>query len=187
MASSWAALGLMIMVALWCPSPDAWSVERKQWVQLTNCKYLDYDYNDGDSFHVRCGADDFIARLYFVDAPEANFRYRERVREQSEYFGITLDESLRSGKQAALKVHQSLQKPFTIWTRWASAPGRTKMARFFGFVEIESQGLAELLLSSGLARTKGVFAETPQGVPSRETLQRLRALEEEARQQRRGA
>jgi endonuclease YncB( thermonuclease family) len=163
------------------------SAERKAWVQLSDCKYLEHDYNDGDSFHVRCGTEELIVRLYFVDAPESNLRQPERVREQSEHFGITLDETLRAGKQAALKVHDALEKPFTVWTRWASAGGRTKIPRFYAYVQVEGQDIAELLLSSGLARVKGVTAETPDKVPSRETLPKLQSLEQEAHQQRRGA
>jgi hypothetical protein len=37
---------------------------------------------------------------YFVDAPEINLRYPERTREQSEYFGVTLDESMSGGRMA---------------------------------------------------------------------------------------
>ena len=47
--------------------------------------------NDGDNSRVRCGAKEFIVRLYFVDAPETNLGYPERTREQSEYFGAALE------------------------------------------------------------------------------------------------
>lgn len=177
-----------IATVVFCfPLPQASSAERKEWVQLSECEYLDHPYNDGDSFYVRCGAHELIVRLYFVDAPETNLRQPERVREQSEYFGITLDETLRAGKRAAVMVRETLEKPFTVWTRWASAAGRTKVPRFYGFVRIVGQDLAELLLSSGLARTKGITAQGPEGVPSRETLPKLQLMEAEARQQRLGA
>ncbi len=187
MSRSWLVLGAVAAVILCYRPYQGSSAERKEWFQLSECKYLDHEYNDGDSFYVRCGADELIVRLYLVDAPEKNMLNPERVREQSQYFGITLDETLRAGEQAALKVQKALHKPFVIWTRWASAGGRTKVPRFYGFVRIEKEDLAEVLLSSGLARTKGVTSETPEGVPSREVLPRLRSLEQEAQQQRRGA
>src|SRR6185312_7195986 len=61
--------------------------EKREWVKLADCSYVAGRYNDGDSFRVRSGTNEFILRLYFVDAPETNLRYPERTREQSEYFG----------------------------------------------------------------------------------------------------
>jgi endonuclease YncB( thermonuclease family) len=58
-------------------------------VRLANCQYVANPSNDGDSFRVRSGTNEFIVRLYFVDAPETNLLYAERTREQSEYFGAT--------------------------------------------------------------------------------------------------
>lgn len=180
------AITQTLALALWCVSSHSWSAERSEWVQLTECRYVDQKYNDGDSFHVRCGAKELIVRLYFVDAPEATLRYPERVREQSEYFGVTLDETLRAGKQATVTVQETLRTSFIVWTRWASAAGRTKTPRYYGFVEVGKQGLAELLVSKGLARTKGVTAESPKGEPSRALRGKLEALELDAQQQRRG-
>ena len=71
--------------------------ERREWVTLTNCQLVASEYNDGDSFRIRSGTNEFIARLYFVDAPETNLRYAERTREQAEHFGVTLDETLKAG------------------------------------------------------------------------------------------
>ena len=176
-----------ILVLAFACSSDAWSADIKEWVQLADCKYIENAYNDGDSFQVRCGAEELIVRLYFVDAPESNLRYPDRVREQSEYFGITLDETLRSGRQAAKMVKETLQGPFVVWTRRASGGGRTKVPRFLGFVEAGGSDLAEMLLGKGFARTKGVTAQSPHGMSSREALPRLQALEQEAQRQRRGA
>ena len=74
--------------------------EKKEWVKLTDCAYVAADYNDGDSFRVKAGTNEFVVRLYFVDAPETNLRYPERTREQSEYFGVTLDEAMKAGAEA---------------------------------------------------------------------------------------
>ncbi len=41
---------------------------------LTNCQYLAQANNDGDSFRVRAGTNEFLMRLYFVDGPETNLK-----------------------------------------------------------------------------------------------------------------
>src|SRR2546421_9491468 len=130
------------------------AAETRQWVMLTNCQYLAHQENDGDSFRVRAGTNEFLLRLYFVDAPETNLRYPERTREQSEYFGVTLDQSMRGGREARDFVRDKLRDPFTIWTRWASAAGRSKEHRYYGWVLAGTNALDELLISKGLARPK---------------------------------
>ena len=180
------ALTYILILAVWCVSVPSEAADRKAWVRLTDCQYVEQTYNDGDSFHVQCGEQELVVRLYFVDAPEATLRYPDRTREQSEYFGVTLDETLRAGRQATRLVRERLQTPFVVWTRWASAAGRTKTPRYYGFVEGEGQSLAELLVSEGLARTKGVTAIGPTGEPSHVVQERLQALERTARQHKRG-
>jgi endonuclease YncB( thermonuclease family) len=180
-----AVMKILVLVLMY--SPGVWAANSKEWVRLMDCEYRDDAYNDGDSFRVRCGKEEFVVRLYFVDAPESNLRYPDRVREQSEHFGITLDETLHNGKEASAKVQETLQRPFAVWTRWASGGGQTKVPRFLGFVEVGELDLAEMLLSIGLARNKGVTAKNPRGISSKEALPRLHAMEQEARRQRRGA
>ncbi len=51
--------------------------DRKEWVKLTDCHYVDALDNDGDSFRIRGGDKEFTARLYYVDAPETNLRQGE--------------------------------------------------------------------------------------------------------------
>src|SRR2546425_201186 len=120
------------------------AAEPKQWVMLTNCQYLAQGENDGDSFRVRAGTNEFILRLYFVDAPETNLRYPERTREQSEYFGVTLDEAMKAGAEARETARELLRGPFVVWTRWSSASGRGRETRFYGIVEINGKDLAEM-------------------------------------------
>ena len=98
----------ILVLAVWCVSALSWAADRKAWIRLTDCQYVERDYNDGDSFHVQCGEQEFVVRLYFVDAPEATLRYPDRTREQSEYFGVTLDETLRAGRHATRLVHERL-------------------------------------------------------------------------------
>ncbi|MCU0896930.1 MAG: thermonuclease family protein [Burkholderiales bacterium] len=157
------------------------------WVRLTDCRYVDAEGNDGDSFHVRCGVGDFIVRLYFVDTPETDLRYPERVREQSRHFGISTDAAMRVGHEASAATREALRQPFLVWTRWASAQGRSKLPRYYAFVETNRSDLAESLVARGLARTKGATARHPAGESARARLQRLRAIEAQARVERRGA
>lgn len=142
--------------------------------------------NDGDSFRVRCGTSEFNLRLYFVDTPETNLRYPERTREQSEYFGVTLDETMKAGRKAKEVVQALLQEPFVVWTRWASAAGRGRETRYYAFVQMGGKNLTEVLVSQGLAPTKGVIVKLPTGEKAKADEERLEALEGEARQRRLG-
>jgi endonuclease YncB( thermonuclease family) len=176
------AVTLLLLVAPW-PSGAA---ERREWISLTNCQYVAAKDNDGDSFRVRCGTNEFTLRLYFVDAPETNLRYPERTREQSEHFGVTLDETMKAGAKAKDTVREILRDPFVVRTRWASAAGRGKETRYYALVEVGGKNLAEVLVSQGLARTKGVSPNLPTGEKARAYVERLEALEGDARQRRLG-
>src|SRR3990172_5886443 len=176
------AVTLLLLVTLSAGS----AAERREWVALTDCRYVAAKDNDGDSFLVRCGAKEFIVRLYFVDAPETNLRYPERTREQSEYFGVTLDETMKAGARARNKAREILREPFVVRTRWATAAGRAKETRYYALVEVGGKSLAEVLVSQGLARTKGVSPNLPTGEKAKAYVERLEALEGEARQRRRG-
>lgn len=173
----------MLLIFAYC---EAEVTAQKKLLKLTGCQYVAQDYNDGDSFHVKCGTNEFILRLYFIDAPETNLRYAERTREQSEYFGVTLDETMKAGVKAKDMVRDILREPFVVWTRWATAQGRSREPRYYGFVEIGSKGLAEILVSNGLARTKGVKSKLPTGEKSKVYVERLNTLERKAQQQRIG-
>jgi len=95
MVAPWLRLAPAIVLSLCLACSVAWGAEhRKEWVMLTGCEYVPNADNDGDSFHVRCAAAKFIVRLYFVDAPETNLAYPERTREQADYFGATLDQTM---------------------------------------------------------------------------------------------
>jgi endonuclease YncB( thermonuclease family) len=142
---------------------------------------------DGDSFHVRSGTNEFSLRLYYVDAPEATLTYPERVRLQSEHYGITLDATLKAGAQARERTKELLREPFVVRTRWASAAGRARETRYYGIVEADDKSLAEVLVSEGLAQTKGMAPNLPGGEKGRAYMGRLESLEREARQKRLGA
>lgn len=173
------AVVLLLLFVTLSPSSAA---GRREWVTLTNCQYVAAKDNDGDSFRVRCGTNEFTLRLYFVDAPETNLRYPERTREQSEHFGVTLDETMKAGAKAKDTVQELLRKPFVVATRWASAAGRSRETRHYAFVEVGGKGLTEVLVSQGLARTKGMFTSLPTGEKAKAYAERLVQLEQEARQ-----
>lgn len=177
-ACSWLVGAMGLLLAAWA-GPAA---ERREWVVFTNCQYVATRDADGDSFRVRCDTNEFNVRLYFVDAPEANFRYPDRNREQAEHFGITIDDTIKAGQKARDFTRQTLQAPFLVRTRWAATPGR---GRYYAFIEVGTNSLAELLVAHGWARTKGVTASLP-GQRSREFSAKLTALEAEARQKRLG-
>jgi micrococcal nuclease len=162
----------------------AWSglaSEKKAWVKLTDCAYVAGQYNDGDSFRVKSGTNEFILRLYFVDAPETNLRYPERTREQSEYFGATIEETMKAGVEADKAVREILREPFVVWTRWASAAGRSNDRRYYGMAEVNGKDLGDILVSKGLARPKGVAVNLPRGEKARNKFDKLRQLEDEAK------
>ena len=136
---------------------------------------------------MRCGDKGFIARLYFVDAPETNLAYPQRTGEQAQYFGATLDRTMKAGKEATDLVREKLHVPFTVWARWANAAGRSKERRYYALVQVNRTWLDEVLVSGGVARRKGVITNLPDGQNWREHADRLDALEADAKKQRLGA
>ncbi len=180
------ALFRMVALMFATVSAGAALAERKQWEQLTQCRYVAMKYNDGDSFRVSCGGREFVLRLYYIDAPESDLTNGARVGEQRAYFGATIEDILATGERATVRVREILQEPFSVSTRWAVAAGRSAEPRIYGLVDVKGVRLIEVLLSEGLARTKGVVVSLPTGEKSRIYLERLRELERQARNQRRG-
>lgn len=176
------AVTFLLIVALGSSN----AAERREWVTLSACQYMEAKDNDGDSFRVRCDTNEFNLRLYFVDAPETNLRYPERTREQSEHFGVTLDETLKAGAKARDMVQAMLREPFAVGTRWASAAGRGRETRYYALVEVGGKSLVEVLVSQGFACTKGVSLNLPTGEKAKAYVERLERLEREARQRKLG-
>jgi len=179
-----ALIPLLLLATL---SERARGGDRKEWVKLTDCHYADAPDNDGDSFRVRGGDKEFTARLYYVDAPETNLRQGDRTHEQSLHFGITLDETMKAGEKAKQRTKELLQKPFVIWTRWATAGGRGRESRYYVIVEIDGKSLGEILVTEGLARTKGMAPNLPSGEHAKAYMERLDDLESAAREKHLGA
>ena len=181
------ARALVVLLLLVALSSKTSAGERKEWVKLTDCHYLDAPDNDGDSFRVRGGDKEFTARLYYVDAPETNLRHGDRTHDQSIHFGITLDETMKAGEKAKQRTKELLQKPFVIWTRWATAGGRGRESRYYVIVEIDGKSLGEILVTEGLARTKGVAPNLPNDEKGKAYMERLDDLESAAREKHLGA
>lgn len=74
---------------------------------------------------------EIVARLYFVDTPEAETAYRDRIDEQAAYFGITRAQAIALAAEASAFTKERLSRPFTVWTRWRSALGRSALGRVY--------------------------------------------------------
>lgn len=156
--------------------------KKKQWVRLDGCRYVADKSNDGDSFLVQCGRERFHARFYYVDCPETDMSFPERVHQQADYFGVTMDEVLRGGARAREYVRATLSsKPFHIYTRKAFALGRSKATRYYSLVQVDNRYLHEILLAEGLARNKGTMVALPTGEKARPYVAGLQQLEDRAR------
>ena len=131
---------------------------------------------------------ELIFRLYFVDTPEEERVYADRIAEQAAYFSITPDAAIQIGREASEFTKQTLTKPFTIYTRWRRALGRSAIWRYYAIVvTADGRDLNELLVSAGLARIYGTRTPLPDGRDSRTYLAHLRELETQAKAARRGA
>jgi endonuclease YncB( thermonuclease family) len=157
--------------------------------RLDGCAYKPQRWDDGDSFHVILpDQKELIFRLYFVDTPEEERVYADRIAEQAVYFGITPDAAIQIGREASEFTKQALTKQFTIYTRWRRALGRSAIWRYYAIVvTADGHDLNELLVSAGLARIYGTRTPLPDGRDSRTYLSHRRELETQAKAARRGA
>jgi endonuclease YncB( thermonuclease family) len=127
------------------------------------------------------------SRASFIDAPESETAWRDRLAEQAEYFGITIDQAATVAREAAAYTSKKLAGTFTVWTRWRDALGRSALGRVFAIVIVNGRDLNELLVANGLARIYGTRTPLPDGRDSRTYLARLTELEASAKRERKGA
>jgi endonuclease YncB( thermonuclease family) len=162
-----ALIGLLPLLALAQTAPPA-----QPFQGLDGCVYKPQRWDDGDSFHVILpDQKELIFRLYFVDTPEEECVYADRIAEQAAYFGISADAALEVGHEAREFTRRTLAKPFTTYTRWRRALGRSAIWRYYAIVVTADGGdLNELLVSAGLARIYGTRTPLPDGRDSREYL-----------------
>jgi endonuclease YncB( thermonuclease family) len=130
---------------------------------------------------------EYIFRLYFVDAPEADASLTERAVDQAAYFGVAAKDIPRGGRLAAEFTRQKLAgRDFTVVTRWRNAMGRSKLARFYSVVLVRGENLAEELVANGWARIYGLKANWPDGPRSTTFINKLKNMELGAREKRLG-
>jgi DNA uptake protein ComE-like DNA-binding protein len=178
-------LVIALAFALW-PN-HLFSAAQKDWETLENCQLIDNKDNDGDSFHIKDSTGtEYLVRLYLVDAPETKSGMAGRLDEQATYFGITAVQVVEVGRNAKKFVDTKLAQPFTVLTRRASGLGRSKIERFYGFVQTKDGDLGELLVRNGLARVHGKTAVPPGGSSSADELNRLHDLEDQAKKEKLG-
>ena len=156
------------------------------WVTLQAGHYLVKRPNDGDSFHISVAGHEYIFRVYFVDAPETTAEFRDRVEEQAKYFGVTVDQVLQVGELAKQFTREKLTEPFLVRTCWEDAGGRSRMQRFYAFVQTRNGDLGEQLVENGLARSHPATAR-PEGLSSAAAeWQKLVSLEQKAKREKVG-
>ena len=166
--------------------------------EFKNATFVSAEYNDGDSFAVRFEHDgkteEHVVRLYFVDAFESKTDSdsdRQRLREQTRYFGFESENRKRGsefGKRAAVRVSKLLSKPFTIYTAFKLAQGRSKKPRIYVMITTsDGKDLAKILVQEGLARAYGIGRKLPDGISAKDYREHLRDVELEAAVKKRGA
>ena len=156
------------------------------WVTLKDCRLLPNPANDGDSFHVRAAGREYIFRLYFVDAPETDERLPARVAEQAKYFGVSVPQALEIGLAAERFTRQKLAQPFTVRTCKQDARGRSRLRRYFAFVQTDTADLAEQLVANGLARVYGAASDAPGMNTPEVEWRKLEQLQRKAQQEKIG-
>lgn len=160
---------------------------QRSWRHLDNVSLVEHAGNDGDSFHARRNRSRYLFRVYFVDTPETDSRFPERLQEQADYFGIPLEQIIEAGKMADDFTKELLaKKPFDAYTKYRDAMGASTQNRIYAMIKVDGRWLCELLVENGLARIHGVGDELPDGVSQRRHWARLRTLENTARREKRG-
>jgi competence ComEA-like helix-hairpin-helix protein len=158
--------------------------QEPKWETLSGCRLVTNAVVDGDSFHVLYRDREYIFRLYFVDTPESDASLKDRIEDQSAYFGISPVDVPHAGTLASRFTREKLTgRDITIVTRWQNAMGRSSLARYYAVVLISGSNLAEELVANGLARIYGVRANWPDGPRSTTFINKLKNLEITAREQ----
>jgi endonuclease YncB( thermonuclease family)/predicted flap endonuclease-1-like 5' DNA nuclease len=182
-----ARIALIGAAVLWTAVADLGARDgSKDWTVLENCRLIMNPANDGDSFHVSAGTNEYIFRLYLVDAPETDEMTPGRLVAQAKYFGITVPQAIEVGRAAKEFTREKLSAPFTVFTRMSDAMGQSRLERFYAFVQTKEGDLGEQLVRNGFARNYGFKAVPPGLRNSRVEMEKLQQLENEARQEKIG-
>ena len=172
---------LFVAVTIWLANVDV-GARGENWITLENCRLVPNPANDGDSFHVRANDKEYIFRLYLVDAPETDAVNPARLIEQAKHFGISVPQVIEVGETAKEFTHDKLAEPFTVFTHMANAMGRSNIERFYAFVQTKEGDLGEQLVANGLSRVYGKMAVPPGASSSAAESQKLKDLENQAKQ-----
>jgi len=150
--------------------------------KFSNVTLVEGAYHDGDSFRVNISNRLMTVRLYFVDCPETSVSHNtdaRRVRAQKRYFGLSSPrETILYGRLASKFTAEQLKKPFTLYTSFAAAMGRSSGGRIYGFiVTAEGHDLGQLLVANGYARAYGMSRSDWRGRDHKEVAAILRDTE----------
>jgi competence ComEA-like helix-hairpin-helix protein len=157
-----------------------------RWEKLEACKLVTVFYNDGDSFRVKHEGDEYNFRLYFVDTPERGLFYPDRIKEQADYFGISVNRCVRLGEKATTFSRRFLDGKFDVYTRWEKGGGTH--VRYTAVIYANGESLIESLVKEGLARIHGFKPSSawPGGMHAPSYLRKLKALEVKAQNEKLG-
>jgi len=181
------AVATLAFGVLWIGAVDLCAREAsKQWIVFQNCRLIPNPANDGDSFHVSVGQKEYLFRLYMVDTPETDEMVPRRLVDQAKYFGITVREAIEVGRAAKEFTRRKLSEPFTVFTHLSDAMGRSRLERFYAYIQTKDGDLGEQLVRSGLARIYGFKAAPPGSGNLPAEMHELQLLESQARQEKIG-
>jgi endonuclease YncB( thermonuclease family) len=157
------------------------------WRELEVVTFDAEEYNDGDSFRARRNRSKYIFRLYFVDAPETDDRYPDRLDEQAAYFGVSVEQAIEIGKEAETWLREQLKdQTFTVFTQYKDAQGASDRKRYFAMVKLGDRWLSELLVENGFVRLYGFQEDLPDGTSRKQFSRHLARLEKQAKEQGKG-
>ncbi len=168
------------------PVPAPARDEQETWVKLENCRWIEHESNDGDSFYVAHGNDLYLFRICFVDAPEDNLSFPDRVQEQADYWGITVEQTLELAAEASALARRFMARGFTVHTKYRDARGNSPVPRYFALIEVKGTFLCEALVAAGLGRIHGYLPPLPDGTSQWDYRDRLRRVEARARREGKG-
>jgi endonuclease YncB( thermonuclease family) len=177
---------LLVLGALLCAIVNLAARQTEPWTVLHDCRLIVNPADDGDSFHASHDGKEYIFRLYLVDAPETEATAPARLIDQASDFEITVPQVIEVGEAAKKFAREKLAEPFTVFTRMSGAMGRSKLERFYAFVQTKEGDLGEQLVRNGLARVHGTKVIPPGLSSARQEIEKLQQLEEAARQEKIG-
>jgi len=142
-------------------------------------------YCDADTLHVVRGEDEFLFRLYFVDAPELDRRFG-RAADQALYWGISEEQVVKNAQAATSFVTNLLEGYVSVVTKWEKIGNSSAPARYYAFIRVNGEDLGQLLLKTGYARVFGKETAGANGESKEELLATHRRIEAQSQRRRTG-